>query len=313
MDLPDPQQLLTLPVGLYIGGVVLGQVVLFWCRGFKQQRHLIRRDKAGLDDQVLVDHSLKLETLRRQAIIENVVLLATVVVWPIVLASLFTNQARALGATFVVLFLWMLISATDVAKAFLGGVAFRAFAGIRRPFQVGDRVTLSGYSGKVDEIGAFFVRLITLDDDLVSIPTASLWNTPIVSANAGSKASLCVMTFHLAPFVTAKARKYAEDAIWNAIQRSVYWDFEKPMQIYLQQNKDEIVLTARAYVASTYNEALFKSDVYQAFLDFADQNALPLASTEWRRPVEEKSANEVGGQSKPKIMRAPRLSKTKQR
>lgn len=289
MDFPDLKQLLTLPVGLYIGGVVLGQVALAKYRDFQHQRLLTRRSKAGLDDQVLVDHSLKLETLRRQAFMETVVLLSTVVVLPIVLANLFKNQANALGATFFALLIWTLVSATDVAKAFLGGVAFRAFAGIRRPFQIGDRITLSGYSGKVEEIGPFFVRLNTLDDDLVSIPTASLWNIPIVSANAGSKASLCVMSFHLAPFVTAQARKAAENAIWNAIQRSVYWDFEKPMQIYLQQNKDEIVLTARAYVASTYKEALFKSDVYQAFLDFADQNTLPLASTEWRRPVAEKS------------------------
>ena len=289
MDFPDLKQLLTLPVGLYISGVVLGQVALAKYRDFRHQRLLTRRSKAGLDEHVLVDHSLKLETLRRQAFFETVVLLLTVVVVPIVLANLFTDQANALGATFLALLIWTLVSATDVAKAFLGGMAFRAFAGIRRPFQIGDRVTLSDHSGKVEEIGPFFVRLNTLDDDLVSIPTTSLWNTPIVSANAGSKASLCVMSFHLAPFVTAEDRKAAEDAIWNAIQRSVYWDFEEPMQIYLQQNKDEIVLTARAYVASTYNEALFKSDVYQAFLDFADQNTLPLASTEWRRPVAEKS------------------------
>jgi hypothetical protein len=53
----------------------------------------------------------------------------------------------------------------------------------------------------------------------------------------------------------------------------------------LEQRKDEILLTARAYVASTYNEPLLKSDVYQAFLDFADKKSVPLASTEWRRPV----------------------------
>ena len=58
------------------------------------------------------------------------------------------------------------------------------------------------------------------------------------------------------------------------------------MQIYLEQGPSEIVLTARAYVASTYNEPLFKSDVYQAFLDFADRESIPLASREWRRTLE---------------------------
>ena len=77
-----------------------------------------------------------------------------------------------------------------------------------------------------------------------------------------------------------------KQAVWDAIQRSVYWDFGKPMQIYLEQGQNEIVLTARAYVASTYNEPLFKSDVYQVFLDFADRESIPLASNEWRRRVE---------------------------
>lgn len=291
MDLPSPEQLLTLPVALYIGGVVFGQIILGLIRRARQERLNERRRKARLNDQVLVDHSVKLETFRQQAIVDALVLVATLVVLPIVLANIFEDQASGLGATFLAFFIWTLVTATDVAKAFLGGLAFRALVGARHPFQVGDRVTLFGHLGKVEEISPFFVQLKTLNDDLVSIPTASLWTTPIVSANAGDKASLCVMTFYLAPFVSAELRKAAEQAIWDAIQRSVYWDFGKPMQIYLEQGQGEIVLTARAYVASTYNEPLFKSDVYQAFLDFADRESVPLASREWRRHVE---AEETG-------------------
>jgi len=164
-------------------------------------------------------------------------------------------------------------------------VAFRAYASIRCPFQVGDRVTIGGQSGKVEFIGPFFVTLVTVDDDLVNVPTASLWSQTLISANAGDKSSLAVMSFHLAPFVRADLRRKTEQNIWDAIQKSMYWDHEKPMQIYLEQNKDEIVLTAKAYVASTYNEALFKSDVYQSFLDFVDHEKIPLASTEWHREL----------------------------
>ena len=215
--------------------------------------------------------------------------LSTVAILPVVIASAIDDPAQraALGAVFLAILIWVLVAATDVAKAFLGGLAFRSFVGFRSPFQVGDRVTIGGHTGKVLEIGPFFVRLQTPDDDLVSIPTSSLWSSPIVSANAGDRASLSVMTFHLAPFTTALQRKAAENAIWDAIQKSVYWDFQKPMQIYLVQKKGEIILTAKAYVASTYNEPLFRSDVYQAFLDVADAKAIPLASIEWRRDVPE--------------------------
>lgn len=285
MDFPAFENLATWPVGIYLAGVVLAQIALSYWRRWQEQGVANQRREAGLDDQILVDHAVQLKTLQRHSAIDAVVLLASLVLLPIFLAQVFNEAKEGLGMTFFALVIWTLVSATDVAKAFLGGVAFRAFVGFRRPFQVGDRVTLNGYSGKVQEIGPFFVRLVTLDDDLVSIPTSSLWSAPIVSANAGDRASLCVMTFHLAPFVTAEKRKYTEDAIWDAIQRSVYWDFDKPMQIYLEQHADEILLTARAYVASTYNEALLKSDVYQRFLDYVDEAQVPLASAEWRRDV----------------------------
>ena len=57
------------------------------------------------------------------------------------------------------------------------------------------------------------------------------------------------------------------------------------MQIFLVQERDAICLTAKAYVASTYNEPLFTSDVTRAFLEFADKEGIPLASLAWRAAV----------------------------
>ncbi len=279
------QDLLKPAVGLYIAGVVGGQILVAYLHQRREKEIQERREKAGLNQQVLVDHATRLKDLRQQTLIESSVLLGSVIILPFLLAEVFGDNSKGLSVAFLAMIVWVLFSASDVGKAFISGIAFRAFASLRRPFQVGDRVTLGGHSGKVEYIGPFYVRLITSDDDLVSIPTASLWDSTLVSANAGDKASLCVMSFYLAPFVSADARKKTEDAIWNAIQKSLYWDFGKPMQIYVEQNRDEIVLTAKSYVASTYNELLFKSDVYQSFLDFTAKNNVPLASTEWRREV----------------------------
>ena len=189
---------------------------------------------------MLVDHKVTLRDIRRAASVDALVLLATLVIAPIAI-TLFASeaQAKALAVTFLGLLIWALVSATDVAKAFLGGISFRAYVGLRRPFQIGDRVTLMGHSGKVDSMDAFFVRLVTPDDTLVSIPTAALWGAPITSFNAGDRASLVTMDFHLAPFVTGKQLQDAEDAIWGFVQQSVYWDFDKPMQIYVAQTKDD--------------------------------------------------------------------------
>lgn len=283
--MPSVEDLLAWPVVVYLAVVIFAQIALAMYRRSVANATSERRRRSGLDDNILVDHAVTLDTIRRWSLIDATVLLTTVFVVPIALAVLSPENGAALGATFLALFIWALISATDVAKSFLGGLAFRAYIGLRRPFQIGDRVTLMGHSGKVVAIDAFYVRLVSADDDQVHIPTATLWGTPLVSANAGDRASLVVMTFHLAPFVTLKKRNETEDAIWESIQRSVYWDFDKPMQILVEQRRDEILLTAKAYVALTYNEPLFRSDVYRGFLDFVAAQNVPLASTEWRREV----------------------------
>ena len=58
------------------------------------------------------------------------------------------------------------------------------------------------------------------------------------------------------------------------------------MQIYLSQTPEAICLTAKAYVASTYNEPLFVSDVTRAFLDFVSQEQIPLAPSAWELGLE---------------------------
>jgi hypothetical protein len=90
------------------------------------------------------------------------------------------------------------------------------------------------------------------------------------------------MHFYLAPFATHAQRQRAEDVIWESLQASPYCDTAKPMQIYLTQQVNAIRLTAKSYVTSTYAEADFASDVTRAFLEVADAEQIPLASSEWR-------------------------------
>jgi hypothetical protein len=90
------------------------------------------------------------------------------------------------------------------------------------------------------------------------------------------------MHFYLAPFATKQERQRAEDMIWDAIQASPYCETTKPMQIYLSQGPDTICLTAKAYVTSTYDDPLFKSDVTRAFLDIAADTGIPLAAGQWK-------------------------------
>lgn len=287
-------ELLSWPVILYLTIVVLAFFVPE--KWFQRQRRKIaqQRQKAGLPPDSIMNAAEKLSQIRFEAKTQSVVFILAVIVTPLVIATLIPyidsqpdhhSSKQALALAFLGMLIWSLTTGTDVAKAFLGGLSFKTLVAFSKPIQVGDRVKLQNYSGKVLSIGTFFVTLQTGSDDLVSIPTRDLWSSVLVSVNAGERSSLCVMEFYLGQMANQEQRQQAEDIIWDAIQASPYFEISKPMQIYLSQVPGALKLTAKAYVASTYNEGLFSSDVNTAFLNGASEKGLPLAGYPVREPV----------------------------
>lgn len=249
----------------------------------------IDRREAKLYGEPVIGPGFRLETSRKIASREFTIFSAIALLAPFILGGIayakymplqeeeFVSVQKSLGTAFVGLFIWISVSGTETAKAFFGGLAFRALLAQTRPFQVGDRVTLDGYSGRVENIGFFHVSLVTPDDDLVSVPTYQLWSEPLVSTNAGNRMSLCVIDFYLSPRVNAEQRKKAEAIIRDAVQASIYYEPAKPLQTFCNQEMDAIHFQAKAYVSSTYREFEFKDDVTKKTLDAFDEHSIPLA------------------------------------
>ena len=261
--------------------ILAGTMVLIrFFRARQIKKIQIDREKQGLTSEIIIGPQTQLDELQKRAWLESTIFLSIALVVPFLIAFSSSPDADAksgLAATFVTLLVWMLVSATDIAKSFVGGMAFKLINPQKPSFQVNDRVNLKGYSGKVVDIGIFHVRLNTQDDDQVCIPTMSLWNEVLVTANAGARSSLSVIEFYLMPDTNRAKRKLAEDIIWNSIQTSVYFEPSHPLQIYCFQKPQAIVLQAKAYVASTYKEPDFKSDVTNMVLDKLDENHIHLA------------------------------------
>ncbi|WP_019503174.1 mechanosensitive ion channel domain-containing protein [Pleurocapsa sp. PCC 7319] len=273
-------KLLNNPNILIYFGIVIGSQIIYGLWKYLRQKSISQRRKAqGLPDSVLINHTKNLAYRRVEALIQSGLLLGSIIIVPFVLVWMSDSKKDqgGLAIAFLLLLAWIMFNTTDVVKAFLGGLSFKTIAAFKQPFQIGDRVTLRGIHGQVISFDAFFVILQTLNDDRISIPTHTLWSEVLSSANAGDRSSLCVMNFYLASFITAEQRQTAEDAIWDAIQASVYYEPSKPMQIYLTQTSNAIQITAKAYVASTYNEPLFTSDVTRAFLNSISQQEIALA------------------------------------
>jgi len=267
-------------VAFYLIGVVLLPFIIplaikRWNRNIAHERK-----SQGLDDKVLRNPEAQLKLQRKQAGLEIALFIFLAGFLPFLLVKLshdHPGESEKISLAFTVFLLWVLVSGTSIAKNFLGGLAFRAISAFSTTLQEGDRATLSGHHGVVQKIGTFYTKIQTLDDDLVSVPTASLLDSALSSTNAGARSSLCVIPFYLSPSNSAEKLQDAENIIWDAIQSSTYFDFSNPIKILYSQTETSIVLKAKAYVASTYDEAEFSSEITKKALTAFDQDKIDLS------------------------------------
>jgi small-conductance mechanosensitive channel len=153
----------------------------------------------------------------------------------------------------------------DVASSFMAGLSIL----ITKPFQVGDRISFAGYYGEVREIGLRNVRLVTLDDNLVTVPTSKFLTDAVASANAGELDCMVVMEF----FVSASEdHKRVTEIVHDALLASKYLFLGKAFNVFVatkltEQGKVITVVTAKAYVYDTRYEKAFASDVTDRVLE----------------------------------------------
>ena len=73
-------------------------------------------------------------------------------------------------------------AAQDILKNIFGGLVIIA----DRPFQVGDKIQVAGTYGEVTAIGTRSTRIVTPDDNLVSVPNSQIVDGQVANANAGA-------------------------------------------------------------------------------------------------------------------------------
>ncbi|MCA9698253.1 MAG: mechanosensitive ion channel, partial [Myxococcales bacterium] len=81
----------------------------------------------------------------------------------------------------------------DVVASFIAGIMIM----VDRPFQVGDRISFGGQYGDVTAIGLRSVRMVTLDDNVVTIPNNKFINDITSCGNYGALDMQVVMDFHV--------------------------------------------------------------------------------------------------------------------
>ena len=133
---------------------------------------------------------------------------------------------------------------------------------IDEPFQVGDRIAFGDYYGEVAEIGLRSVRLITLDDNLVTVPNSAFLSQSVASANAGALDCMVVLPFYIA---AAENFDRAQRIVKEATATSRYVYLEKPIVTLIADEflgeRFVTVIRVKAYVFDARYEKAFASDV----------------------------------------------------
>ncbi|MCO4769504.1 MAG: mechanosensitive ion channel [Deltaproteobacteria bacterium] len=131
-----------------------------------------------------------------------------------------------------------------------------------QPFQVGDRVTFGTYYGEVKEIGLRSVRVVTLDDNLVTIPNALFLSEAVASANAGQLDAMVVVPFYIA---AAEDYEKAQEIVREAALTSAYVYVEKPVVTLVSDEflgeRFVTIIRLKAYVFDARYEKAFSSDI----------------------------------------------------
>ena len=166
-------------------------------------------------------------------------------------------------------------SLKDLASSLIAGLTIL----IDKPFQVGDRVTFAGYYGEITLIGLRSVRLVTLDDIVVTIPNNKFLTEAVASGNMGALDMLIVLDFYVG---IDQDIARAKEIVTEAITSSRYAYLRKPWTVLVNQvfqgDYLAVRLRAKVCVLDVHYEKALETDVTERVLEgFAQAGVQPPA------------------------------------
>jgi small-conductance mechanosensitive channel len=172
----------------------------------------------------------------------------------------------------------------DLAASILAGVTII----IDRPFQVGDRVKFDTFYGEITSIGLRSVRILTLNNQVVTIPNSKFLTEAVASSNHGSLDMLISLEIIIA---ADQDIVLAKRLVQECMTSSRYVYMGKPWSVVVSQAILQfgvaVRLHANAHVIDVKYEEEYASDVTErVLLAFRDRGiAVPGAHPRSERAV----------------------------
>jgi len=159
----------------------------------------------------------------------------------------------------------------DIFADIVGGIVI-AF---ERPYQIGDKIEVSGTYGEVTDIGLRATRVVTPGDAVVSIPNYVVFQEATASQNAGKTEMLVMIDIFIDPRSDADlAMDIVKDALITS--KYVYVSPSRPYTVLLQDFPFYRRVRAKGYVNDLRSEFAFSSEVTRrAWGELARQGISP--------------------------------------
>ena len=181
----------------------------------------------------------------------------------LIVRTIFQVTAQGLLAASAALGVALGFAAQDLLKNVFGGL----IVVFDKPFQVGDKISVGGTYGEVVSIGLRSTRIVTADDDLVTVPNSQVVQEQVANANAGQLNCQVVTDLYLPGRVDERR---AKEIAFDAAVTSKYVFLDKPIQVFIEDQFRTTFVThvkVRAYVLDPRFEFLLRSDITERARD----------------------------------------------
>lgn len=205
--------------------------------------------------------TLSERNVKRRLFYKRLVPVIRIMLWVfatyLIVSGIFQVSASGLFAAAAAIGVALGFAAQDLLKNLFGGIILV----FDQPFQVGDKISVGGTYGEVVSIGLRSTRIVTADDNLVSVPNAQVVDGQVANANAGELNCQVVTDLFLPGYIDESA---AKKIAFDAAASSKYVFLNKPIVVLVKDVFKETFLTrirVKAYVLDPRYEFLFQSDV----------------------------------------------------
>ncbi len=175
----------------------------------------------------------------------------------VIIVVIFGLGAQELVAAATAIGVAVGFAAQDLLKNVFGGIVIL----IDQAFQVGDRINVLDTYGEVVSIGLRSTRIVTPDDNFVTVPNAQIINEQVSNANSGDIDCQVVTDLYL-PHTADEFR--AEEIAFEAATNSSFAYLDKPVEVLVNETLQEtpyLHVQVKAYVLDARHERKLRSDI----------------------------------------------------